>query len=204
MQAHHCTTWNQVSLEMIDAFSTDATSMLHDPTRHPLSSVWDRFTGGFEAMLQGVLGVTASLWGAPQTTISAAFHTPFPEFGTFSTIHSSLTDILRQHEFVSPRSDHHPSPSFQELKTLHEKLRSLLPLRCVVLVRRDVSETWNAWVDNWAEKGRAHLLFATQTMKVRCCQPTQAREQWQFVKTLPGGEYDGTNTLAASPGGGGG
>ena len=74
---------------MIDAFSTDAALILHDPTRPPLSSIWDRFTGGFEAMLQGVLGVTASLWGAPLTTMSAAFHTPFPEFRVFSTIHSA-------------------------------------------------------------------------------------------------------------------
>ena len=189
MQAHHCTTWNQVSLEMIDAFARDAAYILHDPMRHPLSSVWDRFTGGFEAMLQGVLGVTASLWGAPLTTMSAAFHTPVPQFRAFSTIHSSLDDTLQQHESVFLRSNHHPSPSLHELKILDDRLRSPLPLRCVVLPRRDVSETWNAWVspmrspmENWAEKGRAHLLFATQTMKVRRFHPTQAKEQWQFLE----------------------
>ena len=139
MQAHHCTTWKQVSLVMIDAFSTHGASILHDPTRHPLSSVWNRFTGAFEAMLQGVLGVTASLWGAPLTTMSAAFHTPVPEFRAFSTIHSSLGNALRQHESVFLRSDHHPSPSLQELKIRDDRLRSPLPLRCAVLLRRDVS-----------------------------------------------------------------
>ena len=155
MQAHDCTTWNQVSLTMIEAFARDAAYILHHPMRHPLSSVWNGFTGGFEAMqLQGVLGVTASPWGAPLTTMSAAFHTPLPQFRAFSTIHSSLDDTLQQHESVFLRSHHHPSPSFHELKILDDRLRSPVPFRCVVLLRRDVSETWNAWVENWAEKGR--------------------------------------------------
>ena len=37
-------------------------------------------------------------------------------------------------------------------------------------------------MENWAEKGRAHQLFATQTMKVRRFQPTQAKEQRQFLE----------------------
>ena len=182
MQAHHCTTWNQVSLKMIDAFARDAAYILHHPMRHPLSSVWSRFTGGLKAMLQGVLGVTASLWGGPLTTMSAAFHTPTPQFSAFSTIHSFLDDTLQQDESVFLRSDHHPSPSPHESKIPDDRLRSPLPLRRVVLLRRDVSETWNAWVDNWAEKGRAHLLFAAQTMKVRRFHPTQAKEQWLFLE----------------------
>ena len=50
---------------MIDAFPTGAAWILSEPRRHPLSSMWDRFTGGFEAMLQSVLGATACLWGDP-------------------------------------------------------------------------------------------------------------------------------------------
>ena len=89
--------------------------------------------------------------------------------------------VLATPTVLSPPA-HHPSPSFQELKIPDDRLRSPLPLRCVVLLRRDIGETWNAWVENWAEKGRAYLLFATQTMKVRRFHPTQTREQWQFVE----------------------
>ena len=35
---------------------------------------------------------------------------------------------------------------------------------------------------NWVEKGRAHLLFATRTMKVRRFHPMHAKEQWQFIE----------------------
>ena len=42
-----------------------------------MSSIWDRFTGGFETMLQNALGVIASLWGAPLTTMSAGSNTRY-------------------------------------------------------------------------------------------------------------------------------
>ena len=98
-------------------------------------------------------------------------------------MHSPLPEVLQQHETVFLRSNHHPSPTIHELKILDDRLRNPLPFRCVVLLRRDVSETWNAWAEskNRSEKGRAHLLFAAQTMKVRHFHPAQAKELWRFV-----------------------
>ena len=90
--------------------------------------------------------------------------------------------MQQQHKSIFVTSDHHPSLSFQELKILDDILRSPLPHRCVVLLRLEVSETWNAWVENWAQKGRAHLLFATHAMKVRHFHPVQAKEHWHFVE----------------------
>ena len=67
---HRCTTCNQVSIEMIDAFTNDAADILRNLRRQLMSSIRDRCTGGFEMMLQSALGVTSSLCPPPPPNVN--------------------------------------------------------------------------------------------------------------------------------------
>ena len=122
---------------MIDSFTADAMKVLHDPVMQHQSIVRERCTRGVKMIWQGSLGVTASLWGGPVTTTSAAFYPPHAEYRPFTTVRSSPTYVLLHHDVVFVTSDHHPSPSVDELKILDDRLRHPLPFRIVPLLRRD-------------------------------------------------------------------
>ena len=146
-----------------------------------------RFNGGWEHMLKTVLGVnfsvsvSVSAFASPSSRFSA-FSRECLEVGASPLSHVELLaeGIRGTPTRVTPgffiRTDLFPTPQASFFEVVHDAIMSDAPFRLVVASCCGASAAWGSWLDQWCQKGRAHLLARLPTLKMR--QYGGMREQW--------------------------
>ena len=178
--------WEDISHTEIARFlpaAHDVVSLTHPDACVNVSGYmpWvSRMTGGWEQFLVDTLHVQYSMFASPWSAATTSILSPIGSCQDLGALPvSALHDIVARSETVCfVRSDTHINPSDTELSMLDAALNSPHPFSLVIMLNRALSATWNMWVANWEQKGRAALLWGCDTLRLKTYLIQEGTEAW--------------------------